>query len=112
MTETPAVALSGGGGSNEASMPPGRAGYVADGAPGQNVGDGAENYWHALIDEKAAADFLGLTNRTLQALRQRGGGPQYIFLSARCLRYRRIDLRKWAEARMRTSTSDPGKEAA
>jgi predicted DNA-binding transcriptional regulator AlpA len=70
------------------------------------------DYWHTLIDEKAAAEFLGLTDRTMQALRQRGGGPQYIALSSRCLRYRRIDLRKWAEARVRTSTSDPGQATA
>ena len=101
----------GGGGSNESLIPPGRSGYVADGAPGQNVGDGVEDYWHALIDEKAAADFLGLTDRTMQSYRQKGGGPKYIFLSSRCLRYRRVDLREWAEARLRISTSDPGKGA-
>ncbi len=71
-----------------------------------------QDYWHALIDEKAAAEFLDLTDRTLQAYRHRGGGPRYIRLSSRCLRYRRVDLREWAEARMRTSTSDPGKGAA
>ena len=99
-TQTSGHALNAGGGNNESLMPPGRAGYA---------GDGGQDYWHALIDENAAADFLGLTNRTLQAYRHRGGGPQYIRLSSRCLRYRRIDLRAWAEARMRTSTSDPGK---
>ena len=70
------------------------------------------DYWNALINEKAAAAFLGLTDRTMQALRQRGGGPKYISISSRCLRYRRVDLRKWAEARVRTSTSDDGKGAA
>ena len=72
----------------------------------------ASDYWQALIDEKAAGDFVGLKNRTMQALRQRGGGPRYFRLSSRCLRYRRVDLRKWAEARMRSSTSDPGQGAA
>ena len=72
----------------------------------------ASDYWHALIDEKAAAAFLDLTDRTMQAMRQRGGGPHYIRLSSRCLRYRRVDLREWADARVRTSTSDPGTEAA
>ena len=65
-------------------------------------------YWFNLIDEKAAAEFLGLTDRTMQKLRQKGGGPRYSALSSRCLRYRRQDLRQWAEARMRSSTSDPG----
>ncbi len=72
----------------------------------------ASDYWHALIDEKGAANFLKLTDRTMQAYRQKGGGPRYIRLSSRCLRYRRIDLRDWADARVRTSTSDPGREAA
>ncbi len=69
----------------------------------------ASDYWQALIGEKIAAAFLGLTDRTLQAYRQRGGGPRYVYISSRCLRYRRADLRAWAEARMRTSTSDPGR---
>ena len=37
---------------------------------------------------------------------------RYIAISSRCIRYRRIDLRAWSEARVRTSTSDPGQEAA
>lgn len=75
--------------------------------PGQDV-----SYWHTLIDENEAAEFLGVTGRTMQALRQRGGGARYIFISSRCLRYRRVDLKSWAEARMRSSTSDPGQGAA
>ena len=69
-------------------------------------------YFNVLIAEKAAGDFLGLAARTMQAMRQRGGGPRYIALSARCVRYRRLDLRAWSETRLRTSTSDPGQEAA
>lgn len=73
--------------------------------------DAAPDYWYALIDEKAAAEFLDLTDRTMQKMRQRGDGPRYSAISSRCLRYRRIDLRSWAESRMRSSTSDPGDEA-
>ncbi len=69
-------------------------------------------FWNALIDEKAAGDFLDLSPRTMQAMRQRGGGPQYVLISARCVRYRRADLRAWADRRVRVSTSDPGREAA
>ena len=68
----------------------------------------ASDYWQALIDEKEAGRFLGLTDRTMQAYRQKGGGCKFIRLSSRCLRYRRIDLKAWADARIRTSTSDPG----
>ncbi len=56
-----------------------------------------EDYWHSLINERKAAGFLDLTDRTLQALRQRGGGPRYVVISARCIRYRRIDLRAWVK---------------
>ena len=62
------------------------------------------DYWHALIDEEPAAAFLGLKVRTVQAYRQRGGGPQFIRLSSRCVRYRRLDLRAWAEDRARRNT--------
>ncbi len=72
----------------------------------------ASDYWQSLIDEHKAGAFLGLTVRGMQAYRQRGDGPRYIRISARCIRYRRADLKDWAQARMRSSTSDPGQEAA
>lgn len=68
------------------------------------------DYWQALIPESSAAEFLGLAVRTLQGLRYRGGGPQFVCLSARCVRYRRTDLRDWAEGKLRSSTSDRGSE--
>ena len=80
----------------------------------QQVADtmGDADYWHALIDEKTAGAFLGLTDRTMQGYRRKGGGPRYISISSRCLRYRRADLRAWADARLRASTSDPGSGAS
>ena len=69
-------------------------------------------YWNALIDEKVAGGHIGLTDRTMQKFRQQGGGPPYIVISSRCIRYRRRDLEVWANARLRSSTSDPGQEAA
>ena len=68
------------------------------------------DYWNSLIDEHAAGAFAGLAHRTMQLMRQRGDGPRFVRLSARCIRYRRIDLKAWAEARMRSSTADPGPE--
>ena len=78
---------------------------IQGGAPDLPEADLA--YWNALIDEKAAADFLGVKDRFMQQRRQQGGGCRYIVISSRCIRYRRIDLRAWSEARLRTSTSDP-----
>ncbi len=69
------------------------------------------NFWNALIDEAAAADFLDLSVRSMQGFRYRGRGPPFVRISSRCVKYRRIDCREWAEARIRTSTSDRGQEA-
>ena len=71
-----------------------------------------DGFWYRLIGEKKAAEFVDLTVRTMQALRQRGGGPVYVRISSRCVKYRRIDLRTWAERRLRSSTADPGPEEA
>ena len=92
MTEITALAAS------PVDMPPG-AGADAD-------------YWLSLINEKVAADFLNVTPRTMQSLRQRGGGPPYRRLMARCLRYTRADLKTWADKHLRTSTSDTEPEGA
>ena len=69
-------------------------------------------FWEGLIDERRAAEFLSLSVRTLQGFRHRGGGAVFYRISSRCIRYRRSDLRAWVEARMRSSTSDPGREGA
>lgn len=70
--------------------------------------EGGDGFWYELINEAEAAKFLNLTARTIQGYRYKGGGPRYVRISSRCVKYRRIDCREWAEARMRTSTSDPG----
>ncbi|HTG34971.1 MAG TPA: helix-turn-helix domain-containing protein [Thermoanaerobaculia bacterium] len=63
-----------------------------------------------LKTEKEAAGLLGFSVRTLQAWRVRGGGPQFVKVSARCVRYRLTDLDSWVEERLRRSTSDRGEE--
>ncbi len=64
------------------------------------------HFWFSLINEKEAGKFLDFSTRHMQGLRYRGGGPKFIRLSARCVRYRRSDLWDWANERLRTSTSD------
>ena len=83
-------------------------GSPANGPPSE-IDDPA--FWYELINEKIAADFVGVVTRTMQLMRQRGGSPRYVRISSRCIRYRRIDLKAWAESRIRTSTSDPGEAA-
>jgi hypothetical protein len=70
------------------------------------------DFWFGLIGEREGGAFLNLTDRTMQAYRQRGGGPKYVQISSRCIRYRRFDLKVWTESRLRASTSDDGQEAA
>ncbi len=82
-----------------------------DGDPSRDQTD-ERNFWHGLIDDTEAAAFLGLTIRCLQGWRYKGCGPKFVRVSARCIRYRRAELRQFADARLRTSTSDPGPEAA
>ena len=83
---------------------------VEDIPPGLSS-DQAE-YWFGLIDTPPAAAFLGLVERTLENYRQVGDGPPFIRVSARCIRYRRWDLKTWSDSRLRKSTSDPGPEVA
>lgn len=52
-----------------------------------------------------AAAYLGLARSTLEKLRLTGGGPRYAKLGKICT-YSVEDLKAWAEARTRTSTSE------
>ena len=62
----------------------------------------------ALLTTEQAAQFLNFTTRALEAWRIRGGGPRFVRISVRAIRYRRRDLLTWAEERLATSTSDVG----
>ena len=59
-----------------------------------------------MINEHTAADFLGYTIRALQNWRVRGGGPKFVKVSGRSIRYRRRDLIEWAEGLLVSSTSE------
>lgn len=65
----------------------------------------------AYYPTKQAAQYLGLSRRTLEGFRCRGGGPAFVKAGRRCL-YRLEDLDAWALANRRTSTSDPGPQGA
>jgi len=59
-----------------------------------------------LITEVDAAAFLGYTVRALQNWRVRGGGPKFIRVSSRSVRYRRRDLIAWADGLLKSHTSE------
>jgi predicted DNA-binding transcriptional regulator AlpA len=61
-----------------------------------------------LLTEREAATHLNFSPRTLAGWRYRGGGPPYVSVSSTAVRYRRRDLDKWIETRVRWSTSDCG----
>jgi excisionase family DNA binding protein len=61
-----------------------------------------------LLTTRQAARLLGFSPRALEGWRLRGGGPAFVRVSRRSVRYRRADLDRWAEERLRISTSDPG----
>ena len=86
---------------------------IANGAaPPPKDGQPDPGYWYELINEVRAAAFLNVTDRTMQAMRQRGDGPKFVRISSRCIKYRRVDLREYSEARLRTSIVDPDSEDA
>jgi len=68
------------------------------------------DYLESLITEKEAAVILGYTPRALQNWRVRGGGPRYVDVSSRSIRYRRRDLFDWVKTRLRTNTSERGQK--
>lgn len=60
------------------------------------------------VTEARAAELLSVNPRTLQQWRLRGGGPPFVRISSRCVRYRWRDLLAWTEQHLRSSTSDFG----
>ena len=59
-----------------------------------------------LLSEKEACKILGFSVRTLQTWRVDGGGPTFVKISARAVRYRRCDLNAWIESRLCQSTAE------
>jgi predicted DNA-binding transcriptional regulator AlpA len=59
-----------------------------------------------LLNERDAAAFLGYSMRALQNWRVRGGGPVFVKVSSRSIRYRRRDLMAWADSKLAAHTSE------
>lgn len=57
-----------------------------------------------LLNQKEAAIYLGLSTRTLEGWRLRGGGPLYSKLGS-CVRYRLGDLDAFVDGQTRSHTS-------
>ena len=57
-----------------------------------------------LLCQRAAAEYLGLSIRSLERYRISGFGPRFVKL-AKHVRYRQADLDDFIESRLRSSTS-------
>lgn len=60
----------------------------------------------ALLTPALAAAYLSLAPKTLANWRSQGGGPEFTAVSTRSIRYRFRELKAFALARTRASTSD------
>lgn len=59
-----------------------------------------------LLTEDQAADRLGVSPRTLAGWRSRGGGPMFIRLGGKSIRYRIDDLNEFVADNVRRHTSE------
>ena len=66
----------------------------------------------ALLTEDQVAQVLNVSNRTLQTWRLRGGGPKFVRISSRCIRYQPCDVAAYINQRIVVSTSDPGQQVS
>lgn len=60
----------------------------------------------ALLNQRQAASLIGVSERTLECWRWRGGGPPFVKISRRAVRYRRKDIDQWVGERVQYSTSE------
>jgi predicted DNA-binding transcriptional regulator AlpA len=60
------------------------------------------------LSTQQLADQLGITRDALEQLRRRGGGPPFIRISPREIRYRRADVDAFFAARV----EQPGREVS
>ena len=68
--------------------------------PLSNTGD------DSLLTQKQVSKILGVQTRTLESWRIRGGGPKFVRISARCIRYKIAEIREWIDKRTKSSTSE------
>lgn len=61
---------------------------------------------------KEAAEYLRLSKPTLDKFRHFGGGPEFIRVTARAIRYERRALDAWMNERRQTACADYRADAA
>lgn len=58
------------------------------------------------IDTKAASKLTGVPVQTLETWRSRGGGPRFVKLGSKTVRYPRRELLGWMRKRLCASTAE------
>lgn len=58
------------------------------------------------IDEKQVAEYLGISAKTLQGYRVKGGGPEFMKLGHKTVRYKISDIQEWAKNHKKKNTSE------
>lgn len=64
-----------------------------------------------LLTIQDAANYLGVHRSFLDRRRVAGGGPRFIRMSARVVRYSAIDLAEWLDLHRRMNTSEPSESS-
>ena len=62
-----------------------------------------------IVDQKKAAQLLGLAPATMANLRYAGRGPKYLKVG-RLVRYRIVDIAEWLDSHTHSSTSETREE--
>ena len=65
-----------------------------------------EEYLDQLLTETETAEVLSFSVYALRNWRVRGGGPKFVKVSQRSVRYRRRDLNSWAIKLLKNNTSE------
>lgn len=78
----------------------------------ENIQTQKHPYGEIYLNERQAAEKLGVTASAMQAWRLRGGGPRFVRISCRCIRYSLKELESFMEARTVASTADRGPDVS
>lgn len=57
-----------------------------------------------VLNTKELAEYLNVSERTLEKYRMEGDGPRFVKLSARAVRYRVEDVEAWLNNNLRSNT--------
>lgn len=76
--------------------------------PFPKINNGVEPKPIETLTEVQLAESLMISIKTLQRWRLEGGGPPFIKISRRCVRYRIDDVHEWMNKKLRENTLEDG----